>query len=285
MNNILIIGASGIVGNILFRRLLQYFQGEVVGLVRNKNSLDYFSKKERQQLHIVEDVLDKKLLIDIICKLKPNIVINCLGVDVGSTSVSELIRVFGWFPQTLSNFCNLRKIRLIHVSTDGVFSGKHGGYLETDFPDAIDDYGITKMLGENFIWQGDNHLCIRTSFIGPSLRGDRGLLDWFLGSTKPCQGYKDYYFSGISTLEFSRIIAETIIPNKNLCGLYHIGSQRISKFDLLTLIKRIYGTDREVRPISGPRKDLSLIGRKFEKETGTLINNWNQMLYELKEFK
>ena len=170
MNKVLIIGAGGLVGNMLYKYLSKHSLGEVYGLVRKKNSIQHFTPYEKKHLIVVRNIFDLKILSKILDMIKPNIIVNCIGVNAQSSDTSKLLKVFGWFPQILGSICNQRGIRLIHISTDGVFSGEHGNYIENDFPNAMNDYGIVKMLGEKCVLLNFQHICIRTSFIGPSLK-------------------------------------------------------------------------------------------------------------------
>ena len=132
----------------------------------------------------------------------------------------------------------LNRVRLIQISTDGVFSGSRGEYSEDDFPDTNDDYGVSKLLGE----VRDLHaITLRTSIIGHELQNKTGLLDWFLSQHIECSCYTRSIFSGFPTIVLAQIIRDVIIPRPDLYGIYHIASQPISKFDLLQLVAKKYG--------------------------------------------
>ena len=161
--------------------------------------------------------------------------------------------------------CSKYDIRFIHLSTDCVFSGKKGFYSENDFPDPIDIYGKSKLLGE---LDYGNSLTIRKSVIGHELTNKRGLLEWFLSQKDEVQGYKNAIFSGLTTLELARLIETYIIPKENLKGVMHISGQTISKYDLLKLISCIYSQQKEIKLNESVKIDRSLNSTKFNHLTG-----------------
>jgi dTDP-4-dehydrorhamnose reductase len=163
---------------------------------------------------------------------------------------------------------------LIFISTDCVFSGKKGFYSELDNPDPIDVYGQTKLLGEP---SGKNVLTIRTSIIGHELNNSQGLLEWFLSQNKVCKGYTSAFFSGFPTTYLAKIFLEFIISNE-FSGLYHIASKPISKYELLLLIKEIYGLNIHIVPSDEIVIDRSLNGALFEKASGFISPEWPELV-------
>ena len=167
---------------------------------------------------------------------------------------------------------------MLHMSTDCVFSGKKGYYEEGDLPDPEDLYGRTKYLGEVY----ESHcVTLRTSIIGKELSRKQGLLEWFLSQRGSVQGFRNALFSGFTTLELSRIIEKILTEYSKKGGLYHVSSDPVSKFDLLTLIKRKMGLRIEIIPAEEPRLDRSLDSTKFRKEFNYTPPAWEEMIEEL----
>ena len=217
-------------GHVLFKVLSQK---------KNYNIFDItYRKKIRDQSIIcnVENIIDLKKNLN---KIKPDIIVNCIGVLINESNidVSRAIYINSFIPQWLKNHGDINKIKIIHLSTDCVFNGGKGDYDENSFPDAEDIYGKTKALGE---FQSKNHLCIRTSIIGPELKSSgQGLMNWIFLERGIINGFKNVYWSGITTLELSKAI-DFSIQNK-ISGLWNLGSkEKISKYDLLKLIIKIF---------------------------------------------
>lgn len=158
-----------------------------------------------------------------------------------------------------------------------MFSGLKGNYTEEDYPDALDKYGMSKILGEIDSFDA---LTIRTSIIGPSLKGDHGLMDWFFNQTDSCQGYSNYMFSALTNFELSKIISELIIPDRTISGIYHIGSDKISKLELLLLMKYYGQRDIAIIEKNEPVCDRSLSSKKFAEKTSYRASAWSDLIEE-----
>ena len=189
------------------------------------------------------------------------------------------ISINALFPHQLAKICCNRNIRFIHVSTDCVFSGKRGCYTEDDLSDADDLYGKTKFLGEV---DYPGCLTLRTSIIGRELESSHGLIEWFLSQEgKTVYGYKKAIFSGLTTNAFSGIIGRIISDCPELRGVVQVASIPISKFDLLTLVKKTYGMNIDIRPDEMVINNRSLNADKFRKETNIKIPSWEYMIDEM----
>ena len=216
---------------------------------------------------------------------KPTHLVNCLGVTKFSDSYNlvENTKFFNTkFPKKLAKFCFKKKIYFIHISTDCVFSGKKGNYLETSVKDAKDLYGRSKALGEV-----KNKYCstLRTSFIGPETKTRKSLLNWFLSQKKKVNGYDQAFFSGITSLELSKIIYNLFLrKKKHFNKIFNVGTIRISKFLLLSKISKIFKKKILINRYSNFQIDRSLNNLKFQKETGYKVQSWNKMLKDLKKF-
>jgi dTDP-4-dehydrorhamnose reductase len=168
---------------------------------------------------------------------------------------------------------------MIHISTDCVFSGKKGQYIESDQSDAEDLYGRTKFLGEVTY---PHTITLRTSIIGRELKTRFGLIEWFLAQKGTIRGYKKAIYTGFTTDELSRIILNYVIPNTDLNGLYHVSSEPISKYDLLMLAKESFGKEVRILPDENFVSDRSLDSTRFREITGYRPPAWPIMIDELK---
>ena len=165
--------------------------------------------------------------------------------------------------------------RLIHISTDCVFSGRKGNYSEDDLPDPPDLYGRSKLLGEV---EGKNCLTIRTSMIGRELKGTHGLLEWLLSQRDAqVRGFKRAIFSGFTTQALADTIEEIVSEHRGLNGVWHVAAEPITKFDLLTLVKQTYGLAVEIEPDEAFVCDRSLNGSRFNSATGFRSPSWPEL--------
>ncbi|MBW3608348.1 MAG: SDR family oxidoreductase [Actinobacteria bacterium] len=211
---------------------------------------------------------------------QPQVVVNCIGIvkqvreardPIPSISINSL------FPHRLAALCRAEGVRLVHVSTDCVFSGRTGRYDESDIPDPVDLYGRSKLLGEV---DGDC-LTVRTSIIGRELAGASGLLEWFLAQQGTVRGFRRAIFSGLTTEALARILASIVSDHRDLTGIWHVASEPISKHDLLFMLKDAYRCDVEIVPDDEVVCDRSLDGRRFEQETGLRAPSWDEMVAQL----
>ncbi len=228
------------------------------------------------------DAMNSARVEQVIGDIGPEVVINCIGVVKSLVESAGLVATIGLnslLPHQLYRVCRTNGIRLIHISTDCVFSGNKGNYLEPDPSDAEDTYGKTKYLGEV---AGDGSLTIRTSIIGRELTGANGLLEWFLpnrgGSVR---GFNNAIFSGFPTLHLSRIIIDIIEKHRDLSGIYHISPEPINKFKLLTLINNAMELNIEVEEYPDYYVDRSLDSTLYRQKTGFTPLSWGKMIEEL----
>src|SRR5262249_28711798 len=210
------------------------------------------------------------------------VVVNCIGIvkqrQAAEDPISS-IAVNAFFPHKLAALCKLAQARLVHISTDCVFSGRKGHYVETDFADAEDLYGRSKLLVEV---ESESCLTLRTSMIGHELETTHGLLEWFLsqaGGTVP--GYKRAVFSGFTTTALANIIANVITNYPQLQGLWHVASEPIDKFNLLSLIKQIYHLNVNIVLDETVNIDRSLNGQRFASQTAFTPPSWPSMIEDM----
>jgi dTDP-4-dehydrorhamnose reductase len=213
---------------------------------------------------------------------RPDAVVNCVGVVKQSAAGRDVVTSLllnALFPHRLAQLCRASGARLIHISTDCLFSGRKGGYVEDDTPDAEDVYGRTKLLGE----VGDlPALTLRTSIIGRELRTRHGLVEWFLGQRGlTIRGFSRAVFSGLTTLQLARVIADMIERRPGLSSVYHVSAAPIDKYDLLCRLNSAYETGTTIEPWPEPAIDRSLDSTRFRRETGWLPPSWDSMIGEM----
>lgn len=283
---ILVLGATGMLGNAIFRFLSKDKQHQVYGTARNySNLLAHFSDNNKQKIITNVDILDHDSLTDTVAQVYPDVVINCIGV-IKQLSISSnplhTIPINTLLPHRLAKLCQISHARLVHISTDCVFSGKKGGYTEDDFPDAYDLYGRSKLLGEV---DYPNAITLRTSIIGHEIIGNKSLVNWFLNQTQPVNGFRRAVFSGLPTVELAHIINKYILPNDELHGLYHVASEPISKYTLLCLISEVYQKSIEIIPNDEIVIDRSLNSDKFKNTTNYSSPKWVDLVKLMYKFK
>ncbi len=276
---ILLLGVTGMLGHVLFKEGSKTDNLSVYGTVRdNTNLQEYFSVDEIQNIYTGIDVFDLEKLKLLLSKIKPDIVVNCIGIIKQLPEAEDSISSIGinaLFPHKLAKLCEQIDTKVIHISTDCVFNGKKGNYTEEDISNAEDLYGCTKYLGElNYL----NSLTLRTSIIGHELHSHVSLIDWFLSQNGTIQGYTKAIFSGVTTLELTNIILKLITENYNLYGLYHISSEAISKYELLKIVAETYEKEIEIIPYDGFVLDRSLDSTKFQQASGYIMPSWDIMI-------
>jgi dTDP-4-dehydrorhamnose reductase len=282
---ILIVGASGMIGSAVMRVLSENRDLQVFGSIREDHWKKFFSPKIQKRLISGFDLLQTQELVKIFEQVHPDVVINCVGVTkhkLGAEDPIVSIPINSLLPHRLSNLSRLVGSRVIHISTDCVFSGDKGNYVEEDLTDGRDLYGKTKVLGEIFY---PNTITLRTSTIGHELQSRYGLLEWFLSQTKSCKGFTNAIFSGIPTIIFANIIREVIINHHQLQGLYHVAAEPINKFELLDLISKTYQKDIEIIRDNSFRIDRSLNSKRFRLATGYEPPAWPELIKLMHAYK
>jgi dTDP-4-dehydrorhamnose reductase len=221
-------------------------------------------------------------LESVLVSLKPDTVVNCVGTikqRPGGTDPVESIAINSLLPHRVSRTLDQWNGRLIHFSTDCVFSGARGNYTETDPSDATDLYGRTKLLGEVSTGRA---LTLRTSIIGRELTHHTGLLDWLLARAgKSVRGFTRAWWSGVTTQHLSHVVADIVRDHRTLTGLYHLSSGRISKYELLLLLRAAYSLNVQLEPDEGVFCDRSLRGDLFAERTGYVFPGWDCLLTDL----
>lgn len=282
VKRVLILGITGMLGHTLFKHMFKNPNFVVFGTTRNATGLsNYFSEDELQNIRENVDADNFDTIIRAIAAIQPDIIINCIGIIKQLPIANDpltAITVNAQLPHRLSMITRSANARMIHISTDCVFNGSKGGYSEDDPSDALDLYGRTKFLGEV-----DYPHCVtlRTSIIGHELKTEFSLMDWFLNQTGGIQGYTKAIYSGFPTIEMAKIITDYVIPNEHLSGLYHVSSEPISKYELLSIAKNIYNNKIDIYPYHDFFMDRSLTSNRFKIETGYQAPDWESMVQEM----
>lgn len=278
---LLVLGATGMLGSAVFRHFSGLPGYQVTGSVRTSSALGAFPEKLRLGLVSGVDIENHDALARLIDEARPDAVVNCVGLVKQRAEAEDplaALPINALLPHRLSRLCSLVGARLLHISTDCVFSGRKGGYVETDPSDAEDLYGRTKLLGEVY---APNALTLRTSIIGPELARKTGLLEWFLSQRGTIRGFRRAIFSGFTTMEMARIMELVLTRHPPASGLYHVSSDPISKYDLLGLIRTALNFDVEIVPEDQYRCDRSLDSTRFRTEFGYRPPTWEAMVEEL----
>ena len=229
------------------------------------------------------DVRSTNSLTGVLTDFQPQTIINAVGIikqRPGAKESIPSIEINSLFPHRLAVLCDDVGSRMLHLSTDCVFSGKKGMYREEDVPDAEDLYGRSKLLGEV---DNPNCLTMRTSMIGRELSRKQSLLEWFLAQERKIKGFKRAIFSGFTTIELSRIIEKIIVDYPEAGGLYHVSAEPISKFDLLSSVKNRLKLPTEIEPDEDFICDRSLDSTKFRQAFDYSPPSWKDMVDELCE--
>lgn len=279
---LLILGASGMLGSTLLRWFAKDPKFEVYGTVRSLNPVQDVKLGSLGVKLIPNINIDN--LAALFSQIKPDLVINCIGVVKQLVEANDplvAIPINSLLPHRLASLAQVFDARLIHFSTDCVFSGARGCYLESDIPDATDLYGRSKLLGEV---DYPNAVTLRTSIIGHELVGSRSLIDWFLSQNAPVKGYKRAIFSGLPTVEIARVIRDFVIPNTLLHGLYHLSAEPINKFNLLSVVAEVYSKSIDIIPDENLVIDRSLNSDRFRAATGFSPRSWDAMIKSMYEF-
>lgn len=276
---ILIIGATGMLGNALHSVLSQDAHQEIWGAIRDHAAKRHFPASAHERLLAGVDVTDHDSLVGVLRRVRPNLVINAVGVIKQLASADDplvVLPINALFPHRLAALCDLVGARMIHVSTDCVFSGRGGSYTESDTSDAEDLYGKSKFMGE--VLDQSHVVTLRTSGIGHELTTRHGLVEWFLGTEAPVRGYRRAIYTGLPWVELARVIRTYVMPNRSLHGLYHVSSDPINKYELLRLVARAYDRTTEITPDDSFAIDRSLDSTRFRAATGYTPPSWPELI-------
>ena len=276
---IILIGSSGMLGHVLVK-FLKLKNQKVIEILRKKKS----GNSKIKNIYYFKNFRSPELL-KLIKNLKPTHIINCAGMinhRINKKNLNDVFYINSIFPATLSLLSTKLNYRFIHISTDCVFNGKKGNYTERDLTDGNDYYARSKILGEHIT---SHSTVIRTSIIGHELSRKLGLLEWLLSSKNKVRGFKNVFFSGLTTLELSKVIYNYFI-NKNLFKgrIIHVGGKKISKYNLIKIIVKNYKKKLIINSHYSKKIDKSLNSTYFRRNSGYKIKNWPQLILEMKKF-
>lgn len=282
---VLVFGASGMIGNAMIRVLSEKKEWQVFGTLRSEGAKPFFSPTISSNLVTGVDVDKYDALVRVFSQVKPDVVINCIGLTKHHKEADDpllAIPLNALLPHRMAEVCSVAGARLVHISTDCIFAGTKGGYVENDPADANDIYGKLKFLGEvNY----PNTITLRTSTIGHELQSTYGLLEWFLSQKGRCTGFNRAIFSGLPSAVFAQIVRDIVIPRTDLSGLFHVGANPISKYDLMCLIAKVYGKSIDITQDNEFVIDRSLNSERFCKATGFVAPAWQELIQSMHAYR
>lgn len=279
---VLILGATGMLGSALVGAFARHGVHEVVATARRPVGENEIAAGPNCSLRVEPQITDPDRLTEVLEEVRPDAVINCIGIIKQLDEAKDplvAIPINAVFPHRVSHLCGLADARLVHISTDCVFSGCKGNYRESDCPDADDLYGRTKLLGE--VTAAPHAVTLRTSIIGHELASGRSLVDWFLAQIGQTKGFTRAIFSGLPTVELADVIIDTVLPRPDLRGLYHVSAAPIDKYRLLKLVAAAYGKQIEITPVDEPVIDRSLDSSRFRETTGYQPADWPELVEKM----
>ncbi|MBC7429122.1 MAG: SDR family oxidoreductase [Bacteriovorax sp.] len=280
---ILILGASGMIGHRMWATLSS--DHETIGVLRRPalGDLALIPGISLSNSVLSVEAHDLPKISKVIQDTKPDVVLNCIGIVKqlkDSHDHLKSISINSLFPHQLAKVCADNNARMIHLSSDCVFDGVKGHYIESDFQNAQDLYGKSKTLGE--IDYLENVLTIRTSSIGREVFPHGGLLEWFLGNRgKTIAGFSKVIYSGLTTKTLANVISQNIFTNPELSGVLHVAGLPIDKWSLLKLIQEHFNLKMEITVDKDFTLDRSLDYSEFTKKTMFQAPTWSSMMKDL----
>lgn len=277
---ILVLGGDGMLGH----RLIRHLRGrhEVRATLRqDAPAYAAYGLFGEQDAYFGVDVRSDGALTGVMADFRPDAVVNAVGIVKQRPSAKESIpslEINALLPHRLAVLCRAAGARLVHLSTDCVFSGRGGMYREDHPSDAEDLYGKSKYLGEV---HEPHCLTLRTSIIGLELSRRKSLVEWFLAQRGTIRGFRRAIYSGFTTAEMSRIIERLLTEHPDAGGVYHVASEPVNKYDLLVMLRDRLGRELEIVPDDDFRCDRSLDGSRFDAEFAYTPPSWAEMLDEL----
>jgi len=279
-SRILVVGASGMLGHEAIRVLAPDF--EVWGACRNPEALPDLGIPADHLLGGL-DATNPGDAYELLEMVQPDVVLNAVGIvkqRANAKAAIPSIEVNSLWPHVLADACASADARMVHVSTDCVFSGSRGGYSEDDVPDAFDLYGRSKLLGE--VVDRGNVVTLRTSIIGWQFGEPTGLVGWFAAHrNEMLKGFTKAVFSGLTTRALTEVIRDVVLPDADLSGMWHVSADPIDKFTLLSKLSGYLCWSADITPTAQPAIDRSLDSNRFRGRTGWTPPSWDEMLEAL----
>lgn len=284
-STVLVLGATGMLGNAMLRFFADSPGYRVTGSARSAAGVRLLREDLRPLVHVGVDVENPDSLAKLLGEVRPDVVINCIGLVKQLADADDpllALPINAMLPHRLARLCKLVGARLVHISTDCVFSGRTGLYVETDAPDAQDLYGRSKLLGE--VVAEAHAVTLRTSIIGHELASAHGLVGWFLAQQSRVRGFRKAVFSGFPTVELARIVRDHVLQQPGLTGLYQVSADPINKLELLQLVAKQYGHQIEITPDDSIVIDRSLQSTRFRTTTGYQPPAWAELVRRMHAF-
>lgn len=282
---IVVLGATGMLGNAVVRVMAEHEGHDVVAMSRSAGADRHFPKQTRATFATGFDAQSNAALDKMLDCYRPDVVVNCVGLVkqlAAAGCVLDAAPINMMLPHRLAQSCTKAGARLIHISTDCVFDGARGNYVEADPPNALDLYGMSKRWGE--VIDQPEAITLRTSIIGHELTTAHSLLCWFLAQSRPVRGFSRAIFSGLPTVELARVMRDIVLPRPDLHGLYHVSSDPIDKLSLLRLFRTEYRHDVEIVPDDTLVIDRSLDSSRFREATGYEPPAWPDLVAAMRRF-
>jgi dTDP-4-dehydrorhamnose reductase len=277
---ILVMGGSGLLGSALVKSFASSGKHDVHFTYRTSHPLEAVAATA----HRVPSI-DEPELSAVVSAVGPKVVVNCIGhikQKDGADDVLAVVPINTMLPHVLARICGQQGSRLIHFSTDCVFSGRDGNYADDALSDVNDLYGLSKFLGE--VKDKDHVLTLRTSIIGQLKGGTASLVDWFLAQSGNVKGFTKAIFSGLTTDEVARVLDTFVFGRPELKGLYNLAVDPIAKYDLLRLVADVYGMDITIESSDALRIDRSLNADRFKAATGYVPPSWPELIRAMHTF-
>jgi dTDP-4-dehydrorhamnose reductase len=253
-DKVLVLGSAGLIGHQVYNYLKDSDNYEL-------HNISYRNKIQNDT--ILLNARDEKNFIDKITSIRPHYIINCIGILINGSDTDPENAIFlnSYMPHRLTRLADKINAKLIHISTDCVFSGdKKESYIETDEKDGRGVYAKSKGLGEIV---NNKHLTLRTSVVGPELKTDgEELFHWFMNQQGDISGLTKAIWSGVTTIELAKAVKWSI--DHHITGLYHVtNNSSISKCDLLKLFQKYTKKDIDIKPVDGKNVDKSFIDTRL----------------------
>ena len=275
---VLILGADGMIGHKMAQSLYEEHGLEIILNSRSNSKIlsQLYPECKIFKYDFLRDDINNFLEIS-----APDVIINAAGITIrrGADDIKKATLVNSVFPHKIDKWVSKFGKRLIHFSTDCVFSGKKGDYLDNDIPDAEDNYGKTKADGEI---NSKNTLTIRSTMIGREMFNKTELMEWvFSNKNKKIYGFKNAIYSGVTTLWMSKTVVKILKEFPSLTGTYNISSEPISKFDLISKINNRFKLNIDIEADNSIFYNKSLNSSKFFLKTNLEKPKWDKMLLRL----
>ena len=269
-DKVLVLGSAGLIGHQVYNYLKDSDNYEL-------HNISYQNKIQDDT--VLLDARNEQVFIDKITSISPKYIVNCIGILIDGSNADPENSIFlnSYMPHRLTRLADKINAKLIHISTDCVFSGdKKEPYIETDEKDGRGVYAKTKGLGEVV---SDKHLTLRTSVVGPELKNDgEELFHWFMGQSGEISGYTKAIWSGVTTTELAKAVKWSI--DHHITGLYHVtNNSSISKYDLLQLFQKYTKKDINIKPFSGKDVNKSFIDTRLLMDYE--IPSYDQMISDM----